>query len=404
MRGASEAKMLRDVADMVGGGTPDTKRPEYWNGSIPWVSPKDMKSTEITDSDDHITEQALQNSAASVVKAGAVLVVVRSGILARTVPMAIARTDLSINQDLKALVPRPSISTEFLYYALQAQASTVLSMASRGATVHRLPSASLMGLRLQVPDALEQHRIVAVLDQAFAAIATARANTERNMRNALTLFESRLEAVFALRHPGWSEVVLGDVATFTSGLWKGEKPPFVRVGVIRNTNFTKDGVLDDGDIAFLDVEVKQYSRRRLQSGDIILEKSGGGPKQAVGRVVLFDKTGGDFSLSNFTSAIRIKNPNTLDAKYLHLYLHWLYLSGATESMQSHSTGIRNLSGEAYRAIKVPYPNLEEQERLAGVLGQVFLETRRLSGVVIQKLRALDELKQSILHQAFAGSL
>lgn len=72
----------------------------------------------------------------------------------------------------------------------------------------------------------------------------------------------------------WKTKTLDDVCQFSNGLWKGEKPPFVNVGVIRNTNFTKEGTLDDSDIAYLDVEARKLEKRRLQFGDIILEKSG----------------------------------------------------------------------------------------------------------------------------------
>lgn len=169
----------------------------------------------------------------------------------------------------------------------------------------------------------------------------------------------------------WRTSPLGDVAQFVNGLWKGEEPPFVRVGVIRNTNFTKEGALDDTDIAYLDVEEKKLQKRRLQFGDLILEKSGGGPKQPVGRVVLFDKKEGDFSFSNFTAAIRIIDPVVLDSKFLHRYLHWVYVSGRTEAMQSHSTGIRNLNGDAYKAIEVAYPPMPEQRRIVAILDEAF---------------------------------
>ena len=111
---------------------------------------------------------------------------------------------------------------------------------------------------------------------------------------------------------GWEVKRLDDVCEFRNGLWTGKKPPFQTVGVIRNTNFTKDGRLDDNDIVYLEVESSQFSKRKLQYGDIILEKSGGGPKQPVGRVIVFDKEEGDFSFSNFTSVIRISNKNTVD--------------------------------------------------------------------------------------------
>jgi type I restriction enzyme S subunit len=170
---------------------------------------------------------------------------------------------------------------------------------------------------------------------------------------------------------GWKSQSLAEACQFINGLWKGEEPPFVHVGVIRNTNFTKEGKLDDSDIAFLDVEAKKFAKRRLEYGDLILEKSGGGPKQPVGRVIFFDKVQGDFSFSNFTAAIRVNDPSTLCPQYLHRYLHWFYLAGNTEAMQSHSTGIRNLNGDAYKAIRVAYPPLPEQRRIVAILDEAF---------------------------------
>src|ERR1700749_4359906 len=106
----------------------------------------------------------------------------------------------------------------------------------------------------------------------------------------------------------WKSRTLEELCDFGNGLWTGKKPPFIHVGVIRNTNFTKEGKLDDSDIAFLNVEQSQFLKRKLQYGDIILEKSGGGPKQPVGRVALFDKESWEYSLSNFPSALRILEP------------------------------------------------------------------------------------------------
>lgn len=175
----------------------------------------------------------------------------------------------------------------------------------------------------------------------------------------------------AVVRKGWQVKKLGEVCEFSNGLWKGDREPFINVGVIRNTNFTKEGALDETDIAYLDVEVKKFEKRRLQFGDIILEKSGGGPKQPVGRVALFDKDDGLFSFSNFTSAIRVKNAVELDFRFLHKYLFWTYLSGVTETMQSHSTGIRNLDGAAYKLIQITIPPLAEQHRIVAILDEAF---------------------------------
>lgn len=205
---------------------------------------------------------------------------------------------------------------------------------------------------------------------------------------------------------GWKTKTLEEACQFSNGLWKGEKPPFVNVGVIRNTNFTKEGTLDDSDIAYLDVEAKKLEKRRLQFGDIILEKSGGGPKQPVGRVALFDKDEGDFSFSNFTAALRVLEPDDLDFRFLHKFLHWTYVSGVTEGMQSNSTGIRNLDGDAYKAIEITYPPLAEQQRIVGLLDEAFegLATAKANAEKnLQNARALFESHlQSVFTQRGPG--
>ncbi len=133
------------------------------------------------------------------------------------------------------------------------------------------------------------------------------------------------------------------------------KPPFVNVGVIRNTNFTKDGALDDSDIAYLDVETKNVQKRRLQFGDVILEKSGGGPKQPVGACMLFDKARRLFRFSNFTSASE-SAINRARFEFLHKYLYWIvrfrpFTEGDAESLDGHPQS----QGDAYKAIRVTSP-------------------------------------------------
>jgi len=118
----------------------------------------------------------------------------------------------------------------------------------------------------------------------------------------------------------WPIVPLSEICEFRSGLWKGEKEPLRIVKIIRNTNFTKNGFLNIQNIAEHPVEINQLESRLLQYGDIILEKSGGGPSQPVGRVALFNIHDGEYSYSNFTSRIRI-----VDERVNPIYL-WLILN------------------------------------------------------------------------------
>jgi len=192
----------------------------------------------------------------------------------------------------------------------------------------------------------------------------------------------------------WTSAPLRELCGFHNGLWKGKKGPFEVATVIPNTNFTSTGHIDLSDVAVLDVEARQLAKRRLKKNDIIIEKSGGGPKQPVGRVALFDLDSEEkYSFSNFTSAIRVARPAEVDPVYLHRVLYWWYVSGRTEPLQSHSTGIRNLDFNAYKELDVPLPSLNEQKRIVAVLDQAFAALDRARAHAEANLADAIELKR-----------
>lgn len=210
-------------------------------------------------------------------------------------------------------------------------------------------------------------------------------------------------AMQGMKH-SWTSAPLRELCEFHNGLWKGKKGPFEVATVIRNTNFTSTGRIDLSDVAVLDVEARQLAKRRLKKNDIIIEKSGGGPKQPVGRVALFDLDSEEkYSFSNFTSAIRVARPAEVDPVYLHRVLYWWYVSGRTEPLQSHSTGIRNLDFNAYKELDVPLPSLNEQKRIVAVLDQAFAALDRARAHAEANLADADSLFDGALEEAFASN-
>ncbi len=195
------------------------------------------------------------------------------------------------------------------------------------------------------------------------------------------------------------ELPLSDFDQFETlnGLWKGKKEPFVEAGVIRNTNFTASGVIDYSDVAYLQVEEKQLQKRLLESGDIILERSGGGPKQPVGRVVLFDRDTGIFSFSNFTTVIRIRDRKAFDPKFIFYGLMELYQSGRTEDIQRRTTGIRNLDFTAYKnRARFPQIGLSEQKKITHILSTV----QRAIEAQERIIQTTTELKKALMRKLF----
>jgi type I restriction enzyme S subunit len=190
-----------------------------------------------------------------------------------------------------------------------------------------------------------------------------------------------------------------EVCDFQNGLWTGKKPPFFVVKVIRNTNFkNNDGTLNYDSVAEIEVEKKQLESRLLQKGDIILERSGGGPDQPVGRVAYFDNDD-EFSFSNFTTRIRsIKN---IDSKYLWLFLNFFYKSGKTEVMQKKTTGIRNLIFSEYKNIEIPLPPLPEQKKIVARLEKLLAKVKEAKRLRVEALELTQNLLSAELHKIFA---
>ena len=157
-------------------------------------------------------------------------------------------------------------------------------------------------------------------------------------------------------------VKLNTLVEAFGGLWIGKKEPLRKINVIRNTNFTMDGNLNLENVAEIDVEEEQFLKRKLEKGDIIIEKSGGSETQAVGRVVLFETEEGDFSYSNFTSRLRIIDKKVL-SKYLHIFLNDFYQRGYTFQYQNGSSGLKNLDLTRYLKIKIPVPPIKVQQEI-----------------------------------------
>lgn len=194
---------------------------------------------------------------------------------------------------------------------------------------------------------------------------------------------------------GWTYKKLGDVTTSINGLWTGKKPPLVEVAVIRNTNFTKDCNLDMSDVAYLQVEEKQYKTRKLVPGDIIIEKSGGSEKQPVGRPVLFDIPDGEYSFSNFTATLRLTTDN-LCPSFLQKFLYAKYCQGFTLKLQPKTTGIHNLDFKSYLKLQTPIPSVSEQEAIVAELDGI-------NGVIAElqkQITDLDQLEQSTFYALF----
>ena len=177
---------LTDLCHCYSGGTPSKAKKEYWEGELPWFSAKDMKAEDLFDSEDHISEQVPETTTLKLLPKDTVAIVVRGMILAHTFPVCVLRIPATINQDLKALLPKQPVNSQFLAACLRSQSGFVLEKVSEaGHGTKRLDAQGLQCIRIPRPGD--------ELDQTFATRIAAIEALKTTHRHAL----AALDALFA---------------------------------------------------------------------------------------------------------------------------------------------------------------------------------------------------------------
>jgi len=295
---------------------------------------------------------------------------------------------------------RPEIDPRFLFYFLHHSADYFPRVAV-GATVKSLRLRHFEQLPVSVTDISNQRRIVSILDEAFEGIATAKANAEKNLQNARELFENYHQSVFSRGGEGWVDYRLGEIASFRNGInftkqSKGRSVPIIGVKNFQNHLWAP---LDDLDSVTLDGELSELDT--LAEGDILSVRSNGNP-ELIGRCMLVGSLSEPITHSGFTIRIRLHDGNTLP-QYVCQFLKSRDVR-RTLIDGGNGANIRSLNQGTLSSVVIPLPPIEIQQRLINEIEAMHSKTVYLADIASRKLSALDELKKSLLHQAFTGQL
>lgn len=295
---------------------------------------------------------------------------------------------------------KPEIDHRFLFYALFCEEfSGQIEVLQKGASYPAVTDGDVRGQAIAFPPLSEQHRIVALLDEAFDGIATARANAEKNLQNARALFESYLQSVFS---DAWHACELVTLAELATDITDGDHmpPPKASSGVpfITIGNVIKDVRRIDFTDTFM--VPKEYfdtlkPNKKPRIGDVLYTVTG-----SFGIPVLIDEQR-DFCFQRHIGLVRPKNDVSSE------WLYYLLMSpqvAAQAIAGATGTAQKTVSLKVLRGFKVPCLPLEMQKAATSLLNDLATETQRLESLYQRKLAALDELKQSLLHQAFSGQL
>lgn len=354
---------LLDVATLSSGGTPSKANAAFWDGDIPWVSPKDMKTTCVTDAEDKITRTAIAESTAKIVGPNSVLAVVRSGILAHTFPVATLTREVSFNQDIKAVTPRSSaLLPSYLFWILKGQEARILRIGvKKGATVHSLSNGFLEALSFRLPPLQEQRRIADILDRA--------AEIRRRADDARAKARAIIPALFldmfgdpATNSKGWPIRTLVELADIGSGLTKGRKlngTPTVPTPYLRVANVQANH-LDLGEIKLIDATEDDRLRCRLEVGDLLMTE--GGDIDKLGRCAMWR---GDVELCLHQNHVfRVRMGKSVVPDYARAFMQCDVARGYFLRVAKRTTGIASINKTQLSRLPVWVPPLTLQTTFA----------------------------------------
>ena len=291
------------------------------------------------------------------------------------------------------IYPKNQSDPKFINYLCQ---TIDFKSRNKGTTIPSLVKSDLLTIEISFPKSLkEQQRIVSILDECFSAITVAKANAQKNLKNAKELFESYLQGVFENKGEDWEVKTLGEIADVEYG-YTDKSTEEGDYRYIRITDIDKNGelILDDKKYIKHSKEAEGFL---IQDNDLLMARTGA----TFAKVLLFN---GDESSVFASYLIRIKFKEKIENA---LYWHFTKTKKYWEQANSLQSGAAqpHFNGAAVKQVVFAYPkSVKEQKALIEKFETLSIETKRLEAIYQQKINNLEELKKSILQKAFSGCL
>ena len=387
------------LASATSGGTPDRENRAYWDGDIPWVSPKDMKSFEIEDSIEHVTQAAVDETGLKVIEPPAVLVVVRGMILAHSFPVGVTTVPVTINQDMKALQLREDVDPRFFAYYLEGTKQTTFSLIEQaGHGTCRVPWEAWQTTTNTVPPENDQKAVVAYLDYKMALMKSLLMGSEaladrldaEHSHQVTTLLEAGIAQ-------GRHKPLKRSVPEVTVGIVVNPSHYYQPSGVpcLRSLNISA-GHVDLSDLVYISPEANEAHRKsRIYEGDIVMVRTG---KAGMAVVVPPSLDG-----ANCIDLLIVRRSPNFIPEWL---CNFLNSSAARRQVEALSVGAiqGHFNTRMLSSLQVPVPPLEVQRRTVGQLASVLEARTRLREANSGLAKKLTELRSALITAAVTGQI
>jgi len=417
----------RQIASSKTGGTPSKSRPEYWEGDIPWASPKDFSSFYLSRTEDHISKNAVLDSATALVAPGTLLIVFRSGILQHSLPVTITCVETAINQDLKAFLFCSDVSAEYVAAYFVVFGSRLLPLITKsGATVQSINTEQFDKLQIPVPPKHIQESVVTILLAAYRAKQEKDEQAERLLATLDDVLLEELGITWTLEpvKPG-DRIFLSTLSKVSGARWDPNyylsmgrflevlKPcafplrklkeciaivqygiserataEVIGVPILRMLNL-QDGGWDLADMKYIATDDHERRAYLLRSGDILFNRTNS--KELVGKCNVFDLQG-DFVFASYLMRVRLKNECNLRPDYVVIYLGSSLGRLQIDAVSRQIAGMTNVNAEEIRKLLVPFPPGHIQDRICKRVAEIRQEGARLRA---QALAELETAKHSV---------
>lgn len=390
MKAGWELRAIGDFAKTSAGGTPHKAHKEYYtDGNIPWLMSGEVGQRDITHTKKFITEAGLKNSSAKLFPTNSVLVAMYG---ATAGEVGILRFEASTNQAVCAILPNEKFIPEYLYYALLEQKPYLISQAIGNAQPN-ISQKKVKSLEIPLPPLEEQKRIVAVLDEAFAALDRARENVVANLANAGEMLSALVDFEVMNSDATWTHSTIGEVVDIVGGS-QPPKSEFVyeaSEGLIRLIQIRD--YKSDKNIVFIP---RDKARRFCEPEDVMIARYG---------PPIFQILRGLRGAYNVALMKAVpKNVNHLSNEFLFYFLKNRPLLEYVINASSRAAGQSGVNKASLYPYPIAYPNMEKQAEICERLR----EHERLSALLVKnyevQLADLYSMRQSLLERAFAGEL
>lgn len=407
MKAGWEQKQLGQLADLKGRiGWRGLTAKEYTESGPLFLSVHSLNYGDFVDFRDafHISEERYLESPEIMLQENDILICKDGAGIGKVGIVRSLPDKATINSSLLLIRSGNNVVPKFLYHCLcSPYFQSIVSSRLNGATTPHLYQRDITEFPVTLPPLSEQQRIVAILDEAFDKIATARANTEKNLQNARALFDSHLQSVFTQRGKGWKETTLGSEVellvgfAFKSAQYTDSEES---IRLLRGDNIVQGYLRWDDAKKWPANDLEDYERYQLRSGDVVLAMDRPWVKAGLKRAML---TADDLPCLLVQRTACLRSRGNLDNRFL---MHIIGSDDFTRHILGVQTGIGvpHISGQQIKEFRVFLPSLAEQRKIAVRLDTLRIEAERLESLYERKLTALDELKKSLLHKAFSGEL